>query len=176
MAHSMGKHVQAKKKLTKVEFKLFSGSFPKEMSKISRRSLNSAKIKTEKLLQKYRLSRGKSSETKNKILEFRMKSLAKAHERYAKRLDRIDHLNAKPVVKQKKSMTAQPKMKLELKDSPRNSFLNGEKKKMYSKQLKEKRKKEIQGAVNSKRVAGYISARTRKGQVARDRVTSSKGE
>ncbi len=176
MAHSTSRHTQAKKNLTKVEFKLFSGSFPKEMSKISRRSLNSRVLNTEKLVRKYRISRGKATAKRAKIVEFRMKNLAQAHERYAKKLDRLDHKGAKPVIKARKTMTAQQKMRLELNDSPRNNFLYKEKQKIYSKGLKEKRKRETQGAVNSKRVAGYISARTRKGQVARDRITSAKDE
>lgn len=180
MAHSTGKHIQAKKNLTKVEFKLFSGSFPKELSKISRRSLNSAVLRTEKLVRKYRMARGHSDEKKAKLLEFRLNNLAKAHARYAKRLDRLDRgsgkVGLKVEAKHKKALTAQRKMRVDLNDSPRNGFLMREKKKIYADQIKEQRNRTAQGTVNSKRVAGFMSARTRKGQVARDRITSAKDE
>lgn len=184
MAYSTSKHIlakrQAKKNLTKVEYKLFQESLEEGASKISRRSLNSALLKTEMLVRKYRRfhkSQTPASLRKAKTLEIRLKILAQAQKRFSKKLEYLDHKDSKAFVRNKGSaLTAQPKMHVELKDSPRNKFLYQEKKKIYADHTKEQRRKDMQNAVNSKRVAGFVSARSRKGQVARDRITSAKEE
>lgn len=167
-------HTQAKKNLTKAEFKLFSGSFPAETKASTRRHLNSAIFQLEKLLRKYRTARSSVNEKDMRLVEFRLKSLAQAKQRYQKKLDRMDQANEQLLHPKKKSLTAQPKMKVELKDSPRNHFLNQDKGKIYDDQNRALREKHVFENANMKRIAGYSKARSRKAQVARDRITSAK--
>ncbi|QDK36694.1 hypothetical protein [Bdellovibrio sp. NC01] len=167
-------HTQAKKNLTKAEFKLFSGSFPTEIKASTRRHLNSAIFQLEKLLRKYRTARSTAGERDMRLVEFRLKSLAQAQQRYQKKLDRMDQDTKKLLYPRKKSLTVQPKMKVELKDSPRDHFLYQDKQKIYDNSNKALREKHAFENANMKRVAGYSKARSRKAQVARDRVTSAK--
>ncbi|HEX7675354.1 MAG TPA: hypothetical protein VF412_14360 [Bdellovibrio sp.] len=167
-------NAQVRKNLTKAEFKLFNQSSPKELKNISRRSLNSAMLQTEKLLRKYRTSKNAKSEEKARLLEFRLKSLTKVRARFAKKMQSMDKVKAKPAIKAKRSLTPQPKMKVELKDTPRNNFIYKDQKKQYSKHAKEETLDLAAGRRMSKRIAGFEKARSRKGQVARDRVTSAK--
>jgi hypothetical protein len=74
----------------------------------------------------------------------------------------------------KKSMTRQPKMKVELHDGSALQFHNTEQARIYDDALKSIRPQNVAGRAMSKRIAGYIKARTRKGQVARDRISGSK--
>lgn len=167
-------NAQVRKNLTKAEFKLFNQSSPKELKNISRRSLNSAMMQTEKLLRKYRTSKSPKNEEKARLVEFRLKSLTKVRARLSKKMQSMDKVKAKPAVKAKHSLTAQRKMRVDLKDSPRNNFIYKDQKKMYSKHTKEETPDLAAGRRMSKRIAGFEKARTRKGQVARDRVTSAK--
>ncbi len=169
-------HAHAKKNLTKDEFLLFSQSFPKEAHKLSRRRLNLAVLKAERLMRKYGSSKNRQDPKRAKIIEFRMKTLAQVRKRFSKTLDRIDHVRKARIKKAKKSLTAQRKMKVELKDDARNGFIYREQKKMYANDTKLPRQHASAGRNMSKRIAGYMKARTRKGQVARDRITSAKEE
>ena len=104
-------HANARKNLTKSEFKLFEQSFPKELKKIS-------------------------------------------------------PLRAK---KAQKSLTAQPKMHVERKDSPREKFLHQGKLQEYQKQTQGIREENTPGKLADKRILGYSESNSRKGQIARDR-------
>lgn len=76
----------------------------------------------------------------------------------------------------KKSLTAQPKMKVKLQDTCQEEFARSTKGKVYDESLTIERKKTNAGRSMSKRIAGFMSARTRKDQVARDRITGSKAK
>ncbi|HWU42757.1 MAG TPA: hypothetical protein VN132_04935, partial [Bdellovibrio sp.] len=107
---------------------------------------------------------------------FRLKSLSQARRRFITKLDQMDQPRARPLKKRKHSLTAQPKMKVNLQGSAREKFHNSEQQKIYTKHSKERQLTSSPGRAMSKRIAGYMKARTRKGQVARDRVTSAKAE
>jgi hypothetical protein len=87
-----------------------------------------------------------------------------------KKVQKKKAVKAKP----KKSLTKQTKMKLELKGTCGNGGIITDQAQKYDENINLERQKNSPGRHMSKRIAGYMKARTRKGQVERDRVTGSK--
>ena len=173
-------HVKQRNSLTKSEFKLFNDSLPRTAKTLTRARVNSALKRTQDLIRKYqKMSRAKgTSDKKIAVLEYRLKTLHTIRTRYAHSLDRLDKremAKMRPAkVKQKRALTEQPKMHVNLQDSPRNSYMYKGKPKQYDQDTKVYRQLASPARETSKRIGGYIKARDRKGQVARDKVTGSK--
>ncbi|MFM6928276.1 MAG: hypothetical protein ACKOX6_07415 [Bdellovibrio sp.] len=164
-------HASARKNLTKSEFKLFEQSFPKELKKISPLRAKKAHRKTAELVKKYRASAQKAKDQKRqRMLGFRLKSLEKTLDRYSNSInkERLAAHKAK-ALRPKKSLTAQPKMHVERKDSPREKFLRQGKLQEYQKQTQWIREENTPGKLADKRILGYSESNSRKGQIARDR-------
>jgi hypothetical protein len=157
-------HAHTRTKFTKSEFTLFSNSLPKEIRELSEKRLHTALVKTEKLIQKYRVALMHANQDRMRLINFRLKNLEKALDRYARKLD--SHGRTMKTIKKSRSMTAQPKMHLNRKDSPRDGFILRDKNKMYAKHLKEQRVKKNASQAISKRVMAHSSSRTRKHQAA----------
>lgn len=88
-------------------------------------------------------------------------------------------VTAKKAVSKKASShkkKAAPKMKVEIHDGSVLEFDNTEQARIYDNALKSIRPQNVAGRAMSKRIAGYMKARTRKGQVARDRISGSKAK
>ena len=66
------------------------------------------------------------------------------------------------------------KMHVPRKEPARENFRHNGKAKLYASQNEEQQKKNNAGRLMSKRIAGYMKARTRKDQVERDRLSGSK--
>lgn len=169
-------HKAAQKRLTKAEFKLFSQSHS-DLKKIPRERIRKARAKAVEAVKKHRKNARSKSEDKAALREvnFRLRSMEKTLDRFDRVLnkERIEKRKAK-AARGKKSLTEQPKMHLKVGDEPRESFLRKTKQKIYAKNRNEAEER-LNNAPQSlgKRVAGYSSARSRKGQVARDRRNSS---
>jgi hypothetical protein len=118
------------KKLTKSEFKLFSESLPKELKNLSEKRIGSALHKSEELVAKYRLASKKASPERRKLIEFRLQNMQKVRDRYYKKAN--GRIRPKPSTKEKHSLTEQPKMKVPLRDSPREVFMRQGKEKHYN--------------------------------------------
>lgn len=170
------RHTQARRNLTQDEFKLFARSFPSELSKLSRRRLNQAILKAERILKKYLSAKKRATKDRAQLLDIRLKNLSEARERFSKKLERLNDFKASPQEKTKKSLTEQPKRRVDLHSSAQDEFKNNDKRKNYSKQSLDARHNASPGRAMSKRIAGYMKARTRKGQVAQDRLTSAKAK
>ncbi|MGE5086739.1 MAG: hypothetical protein ACM3MG_10595 [Bacillota bacterium] len=164
-------HANARKNLTKSEFKLFEQSFPKELKKISPLRAKKAHRKTAELVKKYRASTKMAQDpVRQRLLSFRLKSLEKTLTRYSESInkERSDAHKAKSKRPQK-SLTAQPKMHVERKDSPREKFLRQGKLQEYQKHTQGIREENTPGKLADKRILGYSESNSRKGQIARDR-------
>lgn len=164
-------HSSAKKNLTKSEFKLFEQSFPKELKKISPLRAKKAHRKTAELVKKYRASAQKARDGKAlRTLELRLKNLEKALDRYSNSLHKERRQkSASEPRRERKSLTAQPKMHLDRKDSPREDFSRRSKPQAYAKQTRGIREENAPAKLAGKRISGYAASYERKGQVARDR-------
>lgn len=164
-------HASARKNLTKSEFKLFEQSFPKELKKISPLRAKKAHRKTAELVKKYRASAQKAKDRKRqRMLSFRLKSLEKTLTRYSNSINK-ERLAAHKAKSQrpKKSLTAQSKMHVERKDSPREKFLHQGKLQEYQKQTQSIREEHTAGKLEGKRIAGHSASSSRRGQNSRDR-------
>ncbi|WP_413558642.1 hypothetical protein [Bdellovibrio sp. HCB209] len=167
----------AQKRLTKAEFKLFSQSQASDLKTIPKERIRKARARTVELVKRHRKTARAKADDKagSREVNFRLRSMEKVLERF----DRI--LNKERLAKRKekaargkKSMTEQPKMHLKMADEPREDFLRKKKQSMYTKRRNEAEVRMNNSPQNvGKRVAGFSSARSRKGQVARDRGNSS---
>ena len=164
-------HSTAKKNLTKSELKLFEQSFPKELKKISSLRAKKAHRKTAELVKKYRASAQKARDKKKlRMLNLRLKSLEKALDRYSNSLHKErNQKNATAPRRERKSLTAQPKMHVDRKDTPREEFARRSKPQAYDKQTRGIREQNAPAKLAGKRISGYAASFERKGRVARDR-------
>ncbi|UYL09127.1 hypothetical protein B9G69_000870 [Bdellovibrio sp. SKB1291214] len=169
-------HKAAQKRLTKAEFKLFSQSHS-DLKKIPSERIRKARAQAVEVVKKHRKNARAKADDKTALreLNFRLRSMEKTLERFDRVLnkERIEKRKAK-AARGKKSLTEQPKMHLKIGDEPRESFLKRTKQKIYSRG-QENVKSRFDNAPQSvgKHAAGFSSARSRKGQVARDRGNSS---
>lgn len=162
-----------KKKMTKPEFDLFLHSFPKETGKMSEQKINTALDKAEALVLKYRRSVKKhAGGKKEKILEFRLRTLEKVRDRYYKKAH--GKSRPKPTTRNQHSLTPQQKMLVPLKDDPREHFLRQAREKIYADGNKSIRKRNEFKKTASTRIAGDIKSRDRKAQVGRDRKKAAR--
>ncbi len=165
-------HKAAQKRLTKAEFKLYSQS-SSDLKKIPRERIRKARARTVELVKRHRKNARAKADDKaaSREVNFRLRSMEKVLDRFDRVLnkERIEKRKAK-AARGKKSLTEQPKMHLKRADEPRESFLRKTKQKMYGKRSHQA-DAHFDNAPQSvgKRIAGYTSARSRKGQVARDR-------
>ena len=162
-----------KKKMTKPEFDLFLHSFPKETGKMSAEKINSSLNKAEALIMKYRRSAKKhAGGKKEKIIEFRLRTLEKVRDRYYKKAN--GRSRAKPSAKQARSLTPQQKMLVPLKDGPREQFLRQAREKIYETEGRGVRKRNEFRKTAATRISGDVKSRDRKAQVARDRKKAAR--
>ncbi|MFS4458356.1 hypothetical protein [Bdellovibrio sp. HCB2-146] len=162
-----------KKKMTKPEYDLFLGSFPDQSGKMSEEKINMALHKVEALVMKYRRSAKKNAGGKReKLIEFRLRTLERVRDRYYKKVH--GKSRPKPSVKESRSLTAQPKMLVPLKDNPRDQFLRQARKKIYESEGLGLRKANAFRATAATRIAGTVKSRDRKAQVARDRKKAAR--
>ncbi|WP_413585292.1 hypothetical protein [Bdellovibrio sp. HCB274] len=166
----------AQKRLTKAEFKLFSQGQASDLKKIPRERVKKARARTVELIKRHRKSaRTKSDDlAASREVNFRLRSMEKTLDRFDRVLnkERIEKRKAK-AARGKKSMTEQPKRHLNLKDEPREAFRLKKQGAMYEQSTTIPRENRNATKTVGKRIAGYSSARSRKGQVARDRRNSS---
>ncbi|MEK2688902.1 hypothetical protein [Bdellovibrio sp. GT3] len=166
----------AKKRLTKAEFKLFTQGQSSDLKKVPHDRLKKARARTVDLIKRHRKTVRAKADDKTVVREatFRLRSMERTLDRFDRVLnkERIAKRKAK-ALRGKKSMTAQPKMNLKRNDEPREDFMLKTKRKMYAKETTEPRGNLSATRTVGKRIAGYSSARSRKGQVARDRRNSS---
>jgi hypothetical protein len=169
-----------KKNLTKQEYQLFSSSQPEKLKKLSLNKLTAAVGKTKKLIDKYRKAKLTASEARSQVINFRIKNLSGIRKRLNEMLVAADKTKLgralKSTKKHPKRMTSQPKRKIDLHQTNKQSFASTEKAKMYDKSIVVERKKNSPGEAMSKRIAGFMKTRTRRGQVERDRATTSKAK
>ncbi|QDK46734.1 hypothetical protein DOM22_17015 [Bdellovibrio sp. ZAP7] len=162
----------AQKRLTKAEFKLYTQS-SSDLKSIPRERIRKARARTVELVKRHRKNARAKMDDKvaSREVNFRLRSMEKVLERFDRILkkQRLEKRKAK-AARGKKSLTEQPKMHLKRADEPRESFLRRTKQKMYNKRTVQADSHfENAPQMVGKRVAGYSSARSRKGQVARDR-------
>ncbi|WP_413292721.1 hypothetical protein ACLSU7_14980 [Bdellovibrio sp. HCB185ZH] len=165
----------AQKRLTKAEFKLYTQS-SSDLKTIPRERIRKARARTVELVKRHRKNARAKMDDKvaSREVNFRLRSMEKVLERFDRVLnkERIEKRKAK-AVRGKKSLTEQPKMHLKRAEEPRESFLRRTKQKMYNKQSMQLDDRfDNAPQMVGKRIAGYSSARSRKGQVARDRRNS----
>ncbi len=161
----------AEKNMTKSEFKLFTQSFPRALKRLSEEKAVKALSQTEQLVAKYRRSLARASEDQIRLINYRLRTLENTLERYSKKLN----VGAKMKVrKEKRSMTAQPKMLVSLKDGPRENFLFKEKEKIYARATREPRQRNSAIQAVTDRISGSVKSQTRKGQIGRDRKKAAR--
>ncbi len=169
-----------KKNLTKQEYQLFSSSQPEKLKKLSLNKLTDAVGKTKNLIDKYRKAKLTASEARSQVINFRIKNLSGIRKRLNEMLAAAEKAKLgkalKSTKKHPKRMTAQLKRKIDLHQPNKLSFASTEKAKMFDKSLIMERKKNSPGEAMSKRIAGFLKTRTRRGQVERDRATTSKAK
>ncbi|WP_413575839.1 hypothetical protein ACLVWU_15810 [Bdellovibrio sp. HCB290] len=166
----------AQKRLTKAEFKLFSQGQATDLKKVPRERVKKARARTVELIKRHRKSvRAKSDDrAAAREMNFRLRSMEKTLDRFDRVLnkERLEKRKAR-AARPRKSLTEQPKMHLNRNDEPREDFLLKKKRTMYAKRTSIPRGNLSATKTVGKRIAGYTSARSRKGQVARDRRNSS---
>jgi hypothetical protein len=167
-----------KKNLTKQEYQLFSSSQPEKLSKLSWNKLSAAVGKAKNLIDKYRKAKLTASEARSQIINFRIKNLSGIRKRLNETLASAEKTKLgralKSTKKHPKRMTAQSKRKIDLHQPNKLGFASTEKAKIYDESIIMERKKNSPGEAMSKRIAGFMKTRTRRGQVERDRATTSK--
>jgi phage shock protein A len=170
-------HASEKKNLSKVEFKLYSQSLPSELRKIPAEKIRKARAKTLSLVKKYRKSASAAKTVEDKKLArkvgIRLRSMEKTLDRYSKHLSKARKAKRKVMARPKKALTEQRKMRLNRKDDPALEFKMKAKRTRYERDTIDPRHSASAARQVSRRIAGFVKARGRKNQVARDVRSSS---
>lgn len=171
-----GTRADAQKTLNKSEYKLFTKSLPEQASKLTAQKIKAALKSVQKLLKKNQSVKLTLNGKKAALFGSKIKFLKAAQKRFSKNLDWLEQGAGFVAETKGSSKKSSVKSKIERHESPQQHFKNSEQAKIYDKDHKADRQKNSPGRLMSKRIAGYMKARTRKGQVARDRVSSAKEE
>lgn len=168
----------AQKRLTKAEFKLVSQSQASDLKTIPRDRIRKARARTVELVKRHRKAARAKADDKvgSREVNFRLRSMEKVLERFDRILnkERLEKRKAK-AARGKKSMTEQPKMHLNLAEGNHLSSISKKNLRAQNKRTLTQTRLDNSASSVGKRVAGFSSARSRKGQVARDRGNSSEG-